>query len=141
MGTAADPQITVWDSNNNKIDSDQTVSGYGILIITGRVRIEGNFEFHGLVVQKTKLELEIGDHDGDKDQVIHGAILAVDNTAALGCCGIDEDLIEDTKVDIQGDAQVLYNCEALNTYSKPVTSSSGSGTGTGPVSLLSWRPL
>ncbi len=149
LGTADTPQITVWDIDpkGSKLvvpEGGPKITGYGILIVTGKIALEGDFEFHGLLVQASKRQLTIGKGGGSAKQEVHGAILAVDNQDPL--CGTDKEcqededagmeLREDTKVDLEGETQVFLNCDALKKYAKPI----GSG-GSGPVKVLSWRPL
>ena len=167
LGTADNPQITVLnigagnqgESGAHNCTAEEIdpqpcltlkegspdVTGYGILIVTGELFIDNNFEWHGLIVQKTKKQFTLGDPATSSTQSVHGAIIAVDNTDPLGCCDGDEDdeeaeRYEDTKVDIQSSSQVLFNCEALNKYARPVTAGT-SGTGDAPVNVLSWRRL
>ena len=148
LGTAAKPQITVWniDPKGKELvvpEKGPAITGYGILIVTGEIALEGNFEFHGLVVAKTKRQLTIGKGKGSATQVVHGAILAVDNQNALcggdAQCQADEDagkeLKEDAKVDLEDETRVFFNCDALRKYAKSI----GSGAG-GPAKVLSWRP-
>lgn len=149
LGTPENPQVTVWDIDPNGKElvikeGSPKITGYGILIVTGEIALEGDFEFHGLIVARTKRQLTIGKGKGSATQVVHGAILAVDNQDPL--CGSDnkctedeakgKELKEDTKVDLEDETQVFFNCEALQKYAKPISSGGGSG-----MKVLSWRRL
>jgi Tfp pilus assembly protein PilX len=147
LGTKGKPQITVWDIDPKGSElvvpeGGPPITGYGILIVTGEIALEGDFEFHGLIVARTKRQLTIGKGGGSATQVVHGAILAVDNQDPLcgddAKCQADEDagkeLKEDTKVDLEDETQVFFNCDALQKYAKPI-----GGGGSGAMKVLSWR--
>jgi Tfp pilus assembly protein PilX len=149
LGTADKPQVTVWniDPKGPELvvpEGGPKITGYGILIVTGEIALEGDFEFHGLIVAKTKRQLTIGKGKGKATQVVHGAILAVDNQKPK--CGSDKkcqededkgkELAEDTKVDLEDEAHVYFNCDALRKYAKPIGGVPGGG---GAVKVLSWR--
>jgi Tfp pilus assembly protein PilX len=147
LGTADKPQVTVWDIDPKGPElvvpeGGPPIKGYGILIVTGEIALEGDFEFHGLIVAKTKRQLTIGKGKGKATQVVHGAILAVDNQKPK--CGSDakcqkdkdngKELAEDTKVDLEDETRVFFNCDALRKYAKPI-----GGVPGGLVKMLSWR--
>ncbi len=125
LGTAAKPQITVWDPPST--DTDQGApkfTGYGILIMVGRVNLKTAFEFHGLIVAYGKKELAI---EGGNGQVLHGAILAANDDPSPGG--------EATEVGVLNGAKVNYNCAALKQYAEPF-----GGGASGALKVLSWRP-
>jgi len=124
LGTAAKPQITVWDPPST--DTDQGApkfTGYGILIMVGRVNLKTAFEFHGLIVAYGKKELAI---EGGNGQVLHGAILAANDDPSPGG--------EATEVGVLNGAKVNYNCAALKQYAEPF-----GGGASGALKVLSWR--
>jgi len=145
LGTKGKPQITVWDIDPKGRElvvpeNGSPIKGYGILIVTGEIALEGEFEFHGLIVQASKRQLTIGKGGGTKNQAVHGVILAVDNQDPIPCaadkkCVEKGELPADTKVDIEDETQVLFNCDALNKYAMPL----GGGGGGGAMNVLSWR--
>lgn len=125
LGTAAKPQITVWDPTSTDTDQAASFTGYGILIMVGRVNLKTAFEFHGLIVAYGGKEMAI---EGGNGQVLHGAILAVNNDPSPSG--------EATEVGVLNGTKVYYNCDALEQYVKPI-----GGGGSGLVKVLSWRPL
>lgn len=53
LGTSSNPQITyIRDSSTSYTTLKNNVSGYGVLVIEGRVTIGGNFNFYGLITSK-----------------------------------------------------------------------------------------
>ncbi len=122
LGTAANPQITVWDPTATSSNQSASFTGYGILIIKGRFNLKSSFDFHGLIVAYGGSEMAI---EGSNSQVVHGAVLAADNAPLSGS--------EDTEVGILNNTEVNYNCHALATYVQPLI---GGGSA---VSTLSWR--
>lgn len=143
LGTKGKPQITVWDIKGGEVivpEGGPPIKGYGILIITGPIAMEAQFDFYGLVVMAGKDQLQLSDNDISTTQTIHGAILAVDNQDPIPCaadpkCVAKGELPEDTKVDIAGKTKVLFNCDALSKYAMPL----GGGGGGGAMNVLSWR--
>lgn len=119
LGTAADPQITVWDPDAGDIKG--TTSGYGILIIkgpdSGTFNFKDDFSFHGLILVDT-----IGEAHFQSDSVIHGAVFAVSESSAS----------EATHVEFENNARIDYNCDVVAKYVKPIL-------GGGSMKVLSWR--
>jgi len=122
LGTAANPQITVWDPTSTSTDQGASFTGYGILIIVGRANLKTAFEFHGLIIAHGGSEMAI---EGGNGQVVHGAVLSADNAPQSGS--------EDTEVGILNNTEVFYNCHALTTYVEPLA---GGGSA---LSTVSWR--
>ena len=123
LGTAANPQITVWDPTSTSTNGGASFTGYGILIMVGRVNLKTSFEFHGLIVAYGGAEMSI---EGTGSQVLHGALLAADNGPPSGS--------EDTEVGVWSGATVNYNCAAIKQYVEQL-----GGVG-GALKVLSWRP-
>lgn len=122
LGTAANPQITVWDPKSKDTDQGASFTGYGILIVVGRVNLKTAFEFHGLIIAYGGKEMAI---EGGNGQVLHGAILAANNAPSPSG--------EATEVGVLNGTKVNYNCDALEKYVKPISGGSSS------VKVLSWR--
>ena len=123
LGEKGKPQITVWTPGvTNTLSSAPKFTGYGILIMVGRVNLKTAFEFNGLIVAYGGKEMSI---EGGNGQVLHGAILAANKAPASGS--------EDTEVGVWNGAKVYYNCNAIKQYVEPIGKSSG------PLNVLSWR--
>ncbi|MFQ5990502.1 MAG: hypothetical protein ACE5K9_11370, partial [Candidatus Methylomirabilales bacterium] len=118
LGTAASPQITVWQSSGG-IEND-SFTGYGILIFEGDVEIETDFEFHGVVVVNSSDRVRI--RDGDS-QGIYGAMIVASSS--------------DTEVRLEDQTQVRYNCQDITDYAESVLPPALSG-GSG---VLAWRQI
>ena len=121
LGTAAAPQITVWDPSSTSTDSGASFTGYGILIIVGRCNLVSGFEFHGLIVAYGGDEMAI---EGGNSQILHGAILAANDDPSPGG--------EATEIGILDGAEVRYNCDSLNDYA-------GLASGGESLVVLSWK--
>ncbi|MEE8159542.1 MAG: PilX N-terminal domain-containing pilus assembly protein [Dehalococcoidia bacterium] len=139
LGTASNPQITTWDvlgSGGSKgcdfkggpcIIQGEKISGYGILIVNGEIIFKRDIVWHGLIVQKSDRQITFQD-----DSEIHGAVIAVST----------ENLSEEaTKVDIEDDTTIDFNCKAIEDYAGSLVGgfkggSSGSGSDT-----VSWRQV
>ena len=103
LGTLAKPMITY---SPNAIKFNSTVTGAGILIISGDLNIKGSFKFTGLIIVLTS---------GKNEAKI--------NCAAGTGSFIDGAVIEagtDSKVNIGGAINILYSCQAISlAFSEP----------------------
>jgi len=125
LGEKNKPQITVWTPGvTDTLSSAPKFTGYGILIMVGRVNLKTAFEFHGLIVAYGGKEMAI---EGGNGQVLHGAILAANNDPSPSG--------EATEVGVLNGTKVYYNCDAIKEYAEPL-----GGGGSAPLNVLSWRP-
>ena len=106
LGTQGNPQITVWQASGLEVTSPFT--GYGLLIITGEIDIESDFEFHGLIVMTSNNRLRIKD---GSTQEVHGGLIAVHESA--------------TEIRLEDDAKILYNSSDLATFVAPLIATGG----------------
>src|SRR2546422_1995939 len=94
-GTAGTPRIT-------RVTGDAqiqgTIEGYGVLIVDGALDIAGNFTFHGLVIARGNVQVQITGNAG-----IYGSLL------------IKESTVEDPayELDVRGNAHIRYDSCAL----------------------------
>ena len=96
-GTSSTPAIT-------RITGDATITGtidgYGVLIVDGTLDIAGNFSFHGLVITRGDIQIQVNGNAG-----IYGALM------------IDESTVQDAgyELDVRGNAHIQYDSCALAT--------------------------
>ena len=94
-GTSGTPRIT-------RVTGDAqiqgTIEGYGVLIVDGALDIAGNFTFHGLVIARGNVQVQITGNAG-----IYGSLL------------IKESTVEDPayELDVRGNAHIRYDSCAL----------------------------
>jgi hypothetical protein len=94
-GTASTPGIT-------RITGDAqiqgTIEGYGVLIVDGALDIAGNFTFHGLVIARGNVQVQITGNAG-----IYGSLLIKESTAQDAAY----------ELDVRGNAHIRYDSCAL----------------------------
>jgi hypothetical protein len=80
MGTAGDPKITYVSGDVNF----NSQSGYGILVVNGNLRMNGNFKFHGLIIAygESTIESTVNGNGG-----IYGAIVFAGQSVNLKATG------------------------------------------------------
>ena len=95
-GTSASPRIT-------RITGDAgiqgTIEGYGVLIADGALEIQGNFTFHGLVIVRGQVQVEVTGIAG-----IYGSLL-------IGASNTDDAGYE---LDVRGNAHIRFDSCALS---------------------------
>ena len=94
-GTSAAPQIT---RINGDAQIQGTIEGYGVLIVDGTLGVAGSFTFHGLVIARGDVQVQVTGNAG-----IYGSLL-IDNstTADAGY-----------ELDVRGNAAIRYDSCAL----------------------------
>jgi len=94
-GTSATPQIT---RINGDAQIQGTIEGYGVLIVDGTLGVAGSFTFHGLVIARGDVQVQVTGNAG-----IYGSLL-IDNstTADAGY-----------ELDVRGNAAIRYDSCAL----------------------------
>jgi hypothetical protein len=94
-GTASTPTIT-------RVTGDAqiqgTIEGYGVLIVDGALDIAGNFTFHGLVIARGNVQVQITGNAG-----IYGSLLIKESTAQDAAY----------ELDVRGNAHIRYDSCAL----------------------------
>ncbi|MBI2360364.1 MAG: hypothetical protein HYV04_15935 [Deltaproteobacteria bacterium] len=90
-GTSITPQITQIKGN---AQISGNVTGYGVLIVDGALDIAGTFEFHGLVIARGDIQVQIAGNAG-----IYGSLM------------LGESVTYDPQVelDVRGNATIRYN--------------------------------
>ena len=137
MGTAAKPQITVWNMDDiGQHSTSAGITGYGILILKGPsvgngqyhwFNVKKAFNFRGLIIIDSPGEVSFDHYSGTPDVVMNGAIIAVSEKTGS----------EATKVDFEKNSRLFYNCAALRDYALPLAGSGGSGSST--FTKLGWK--
>jgi hypothetical protein len=94
-GTSSSPQIT-------RITGDAqilgTIEGYGVLIVDGALGIAGSFTFHGLVIARGDVQVQISGNAG-----VYGSLLIAESTTADA----------GYELDVRGNAAIRYDSCAL----------------------------
>jgi hypothetical protein len=137
MGTAAKPQITVWNMDDTGQHSTSAgITGYGILILKGPsvgngqyhwFNVKKAFKFYGLIIVDSPGEVSFDHYSGTPDVVMNGAIIAVSEKTGS----------EATKVDFEKNSRLFYNCDAISKYALPLAGSGGGGSST--FTKLGWK--
>ena len=94
-GTSSTPRIT---RVTGDVQIQGTIEGYGVLIVDGALDISGNFTFHGLVIARGNVQVQITGNAG-----IYGSLL------------IKESTVQDAayELDVRGNAHIQYDSCAL----------------------------
>lgn len=94
-GTSGSPRIT-------RITGDAqitgTIEGYGVLIVDGALGVSGNFTFHGLVIARGAVQVQVTGNAG-----VYGSLLIADSTIADAAY----------ELDVRGNAAIRYDSCAL----------------------------
>jgi len=94
-GTSTTPQIT-------RVTGDAqiqgTIEGYGVLIVDGALGVAGNFTFHGLVIARGQVQVQVTGNAG-----IYGSLLIAANTTPDA----------GYELDVRGNAHIRYDSCAL----------------------------
>ena len=94
-GTASTPTIT-------RVTGDAqiqgTIEGYGVLVVDGALDIAGSFTFHGLVIARGNVQVQITGNAG-----IYGSLLLKESTAQDAAY----------ELDVRGNAHIRYDSCAL----------------------------
>lgn len=94
-GTAAAPRITRITGN---AQIQGTIEGYGVLIVDGALDIAGNFTFHGLVIARVDIQVQITGNAG-----IFGSLIIGESTSPDA----------GYELDVRGNAHIRYDSCAL----------------------------
>lgn len=94
-GTAETPRIT---QIRGDARIEGTIEGYGVLIVDGALDIAGNFTFHGLVIARGDVEVQLNGNAGIFGSVLLEESLIYDRTVELG---------------VRGNAQIRFDSCAL----------------------------
>lgn len=94
-GTQSSPRITRLTGN---ADIQGTIEGYGVLIVDGALEIAGNFTFHGLVIARGDIQVQITGNAGIYGSLVLGESITYDPQVEL---------------DVRGNATVRYDSCAL----------------------------
>jgi hypothetical protein len=141
MGTAANPQITVWNPGNGEAQKPPAlITGYGILILTNTTVSNGHYQwmnftkgldFRGLIIVDSPGEVEF------QKGTVHGAVIGVSTRAYQKT---DDKNNEATKLEWNHTAVLKYNCAALRDYTLPLAKPLADNGGTSnSLTFLSWR--
>lgn len=95
-GTLASPRITRITGNAS---IQGTIEGYGVLIVDGALGVQGNFTFHGLVIARGDVQVQITGNAG-----IYGSLMIGGSTAPD----------PDYELDVRGNAHVRFDSCALS---------------------------
>lgn len=94
-GTSGSPRITRITGN---ADIQGTIEGYGVLIVDGALGVQGNFTFHGLVIARGDIQVQI---TGNAD--IYGSVILAESSYY-------DPTVE---LDVRGNAHIRYDSCAL----------------------------
>ncbi|QII13901.1 putative polygalacturonase [Candidatus Kuenenia stuttgartiensis] len=114
FGTASSPKITYIPDD---FDIDNSITGYGIMVVEGSLKIKGNtsFEFHGIIYIVCRGQLEIEASGGIVN--MWGQIIMI-TYGEPPCTGISgEERLEIPK----GTMHIYYSTDAINKYADPLT--------------------
>jgi len=132
LGTDSAPQITyIRQAGKKHTDMKGKVSGAGVLIIEGKGHIQGDFEFHGIVISIAPGSLEEGGADPDED-----VKFSLKNNAKIFgslLLGPNQDKLQ---FDIKDNARVYYSSQALD-----MVDSNLGGELFGSIDLIGWREV
>ena len=95
-GTAGSPRITYI---NGSAQISGTIEGYGVLVVDGPLDIAGNFTFHGLVIARGDIQVQVTGNAG-----IYGSLLI----------GESDELDGGYELDVRGNATVRFDSCALS---------------------------
>jgi len=130
LGTDSAPQVTyIKLAGKQHAHLSGKVSGAGVLIIEGKGHIQGDFEFHGIVISLAPGSLEEGGVDPDED-----VKFSLKNNAKIFgslILGPNQDKLQ---FDIKDNAKIYYSRQALDM----VYSNLG---GFGSIELTGWREV
>ncbi len=132
LGTDSAPQITyIRQAGKKHTDMKGKVSGAGVLIIEGKGHIQGDFEFHGIVISIAPGSLEEGGADPDEDVKFS----LKKNAKIFGTLilGPNQDKLQ---FDIKDNARVYYSSQALD-----MVDSNLGGDLFGSIDLIGWREV
>lgn len=94
-GTSSTPRITRITGN---AQIQGIVEGYGVLIVDGTLDVAGSFNFHGLVIARGDVQVQVTGNAG-----IYGSLLIAEST------GLDAGY----ELDVRGNAHIRYDSCAL----------------------------
>ena len=132
LGTDSAPQVTyIRLAGKQHAHLSGKISGAGVLILEGKGHIQGDFEFHGIVISIAPGSLEEGGADPDEDvkfslkknAKIFGSLLLGPNQDKL-------------QFDIKDNARVYYSSQALD-----MVDSNLGGKLFGSIELTGWREV
>ncbi len=95
-GTSTLPRIT-HITGDAKIEG--TIEGYGVLIADGALEVQGNFTFHGLVIVRGQVQVEVTGNAG-----IYGSLMIGESTTSDA----------GYELDVRGNAHVRFDSCALS---------------------------
>jgi len=132
LGTDDVPEVTyIKQAGKQHAHLSGKVSGAGVLILEGKGHVQGDFEFHGIVISVAPGSLEEGGVDPDED-----VKFSLKNNAKIFgsvILGPNQDKLQ---FDIKDDARIYYSSQALNNvYSKL------GGTPLGSIEFTGWREV
>ena len=110
LGTDSAPQVTyIKQAGKQHAHLSGKVSGAGVLILEGKGHIQGDFEFHGIVISVAPGSLEEGGVDPDEDVKFS----LKKNAKIFGSLilGPNQDKLQ---FDIKDNARVYYSSQALD---------------------------
>ncbi|MCF6149500.1 MAG: hypothetical protein E3K37_12675 [Candidatus Kuenenia sp.] len=114
FGTASDPKITYFPDD---FDIDNSITGYGIMVVEGNLKIKGSstFEFHGVIYIVCRGQLEIVASGGIFN--MWGQIIMITYSESPCTSVSGEERLEIPK----GTMHVYYSTEAISNYADPLT--------------------
>ena len=132
LGTDSAPQVTyIRLAGKQHAHLSGKISGAGVLILEGKGHIQGDFEFHGIVISVAPGSLEEGGVDPDED-----VKFSLKNNAKIFgsvILGPNQDKLQ---FDIKDNARIYYSSQALN-----MVYSNLGGTPLGSIELTGWREV
>ena len=102
-GTTDTPRIT-WikpTEENAGATISGNITGYGVLIVDGPLEVTGSFVFHGLVIARGDVQVQVNGNAG-----IYGSLLIGEST--------DEDADAGYELDVRGNAHIRFDSCALS---------------------------
>jgi hypothetical protein len=129
LGTDSAPQITyIKPAGKNHAHFDGYVTGSGVLIVEGKGHLQGDFEFHGIVISVAPGTLEEGGVDPDEDVKFS----LKENAKIFGnvLLGPNQDKLQ---FDIKDNAEIRYSSQAINNVFSTF------GTPLGSIELTGWQ--
>ena len=134
-GSAAAPQITYIGEGTDHIHIAGNVTGSGILILEGKVHLQGDFNFHGLVIVKEPSAVSQDENDGDDDHSSTLRFKMRDRAKVFGSMLVGPNG-ENLRFDIKNNAKIYYSSEAIS-----MVNTFGNSTLPQPAKLVAWQEV
>lgn len=113
LGTDAAPQITYIREGSDHIHLGGNVTGSGVLVLEGKVHLQGDVNFHGLVIVKEPSGLSTDEDDSDTDQAGTLRFKMKDRAKVFGSMLVGPNG-QTLRFDIKNSSKIYYSSAAIN---------------------------